>query len=355
MAPNEDYDVEVAGVRPGQELNWDRLEEYLRAAVPGLGPGFSVAQFPHGSANLTYLITFGTRRVVVRRPPFGELAPGAHDMRREYRAQRGLSSVYPRAPRPLAYCDDPAVIGAEFVVVEYRHGIVVWDHVPTSLDVGTRAGYHIGSAVVEALADLHLVDPAEAGLSDLGRPEGFLARQVRGWRSRWAAVDTGRVAEMSAVAAELERTLPDSPQRVSVLHNDFKIDNCQFSYADPTRVTSVFDWDMATLGDPLCDLGTLLGYWPDDSDEPGTRALYLPGLERIGLPSRAEVVETYARRTGIAVDRIRWYQAFASWRTAVILEQLYQRWLRGDSTDDRMADRAEPVGRLAARARAMLS
>ncbi len=348
------HDVEVAPVRAGEDLDWPRLEAYLREELPELAGAFDVLQFPNGSANLTYLVRFGEQQLVVRRPPFGQLAPGAHDMRREFRAVDALSKHFDRAPRAYVFCDDHDVIGSDFLVVEYRRGVVVWDHVPTSMVHHADAARRIGFAVVDALADLHNLDPDEVGLSDLGRPHGFVERQVAGWRKRWDLVDTGRVPQMATVGARLAETMPAVATRVSVLHNDYKIDNCQFDPADPDRVTSIFDWDMATLGEPLVDLGILLNYWPDPADVDGSRPLHVAGLEHIGLPSRAEVVARYALRTGVEVAEVAWFEAFATWKTCVVLEQLYQRFVRGESTDPRMGERGQPVAPLSDRAASLL-
>lgn len=346
--------VEIAEVRPGEALDWVALGAFLREAIPGLDGELTVRQFPNGSANLTYLVDVGGRRVVVRRPPFGVLAPGAHDMRREFRALSGLSRVFDRVARPLAFCDDHAVIGSDFFVMEYREGVVIWDHVPEVMAHHEEVARRVGFAVVDTLADLHRIEPAAAGLSELGKPAGFVTRQVNGWHKRWGLVDTGRVPAMTEVSDRLLATLPAESTQVSILHNDFKMDNCQFDPSDPDRVKTVFDWDMATLGDPLVDLGTLLNYWPDPSDTPDDRALHVPGMEAMGLPGRAEVVARYANRTGFDVAEVPWYEAFATWKTAVVCEQLYQRWVRGESTDPRMASRGEPVASLCARAARLL-
>jgi len=341
-------------VRAGEDLDWPRLDAHLRENIAGLDGPFSVLQFPNGSANLTYLVRIGDTELVVRRPPFGRLAPGAHDMRREFRAVHALSGHFDRAPHAYLFCDDHDVIGSDFLVVEYRHGVVVWDHVPDEMAHHDGAARRIGFAVVDALADLHLLDPVAVGLGDLGRPDGFVERQVSGWRKRWDLVDTGRVPQMVAVADRLAVTMPSVATRVSVLHNDYKIDNCQFDPANADRVKSIFDWDMATLGEPLVDLGVLLNYWPDPSDVAGARPLHVPGLERIGLPTRAEVVARYADRTGIDGSAVPWFEAFATWKTCVVLEQLYQRFVRGESTDPRMGERGKPVGPLSDRAALLL-
>lgn len=336
-------------MRPGEELDWGRLEYYLADRLGSAGQ-FSVRQFPNGAANLTYLIQFGGRQLVFRRPPFGEIAPGAHDMSREFRVLSRLWQAYPRAPRALLYCDDKSVVGADFLVSEYRVGQMVWSELPPSWAAIPDAGRLVGLATVDALADLALVDPASCGLADLGRPDGFLQRQVDGWTARWRRVASADADEPMTAAAELLAQRLPQPQRASILHNDFKIDNCQFPFDAPSRVGAVFDWDMATLGDPLVDLGILLNYWPDPADCPDDRALSYPGLESLGLPTRAEVAERYAARTGLSVDALAWYEAFASWKTATVREQLHNRYLRGESSDPRMALLHENVVMLARRA-----
>ena len=334
--------LEVAPVRAGEELDWQALERYLRSEVTDADTGaFEVLQFPNGSANLTYRVALGDQKMVVRRPPFGNVAPRSHDMEREHRVLVGLHPGYPRAPRGLAFCADTSVIGAPFLVSEYRQGVVVWDRIPESMP--KDCGIELGLATVEALADLHAVDPVAAGLSDLGRPEGYLERQVRGWSRRWEAVTTEAAPTVTdQVGVELARLMPRSGP-VGVVHNDFKLDNCQFAPGDPTRVTSVFDWDMATIGDPLTDLGTLLNYWPD----PEVVSI-LPGIDELGLPSKDEIVRAYSERIGrnLRRDDLAWYEAFGYWKTAVILQQLYARYLRGETTDPRMAGRGAHVAAL---------
>jgi aminoglycoside phosphotransferase (APT) family kinase protein len=354
--PDESSAVpQVAPVRAGEELDWMALEAYLRAEVGGLSGPFSVLQFPNGSANLTYLVTIGASRLVVRRPPFGQLAVGAHDMHREYRVLSRLSQAYPRAPRALAYCADPAVLGAHFLVSEYRPGVVIWGRLPAPMAGLPAAGRRVGFAVVDALADQHEVRPDDCGLADLGRPDGYLTRQLAGWRKRWQAVaPAGGPGPVERVAELLADTQPASGP-AAIVHNDFKIDNCQFQPADPGRVVSVFDWDMATLGDPLVDLGTLLNYWPDPGDPPGSRARIVAGLDSLGLPTRREVVARYAQRRGLALTDVRWYEAYGCWKTLIILQQLYVRWQRGETSDQRMADRGEQVVALADRALRLLA
>ena len=246
---------DVADVRPGEELDWPALEQYVRQHIDGLRGSMTVRQFPKGFANLTYLLTFGDDRLVLRRPPFGTLAPGAHDMAREHRTLSRLWKAFPPAPRSFLHRDDLTIVGAEFFVMEYRSGVGIWDTIPASMAVHRDVGRRIGFAVIDALAGLHGVDPAACDLAELGRPVGFVDRQLRGWQGRWDLVrgDAG-AGPMDEAFESLQRSTPGSSPP-TLLHNDLKLDNCQFDPNEPDRVRSVFDWDQATLGEPLIDLG----------------------------------------------------------------------------------------------------
>jgi aminoglycoside phosphotransferase (APT) family kinase protein len=347
--------AELAPVRPGEELDWAALESYLRGVIDDLDPApLEVLQFPNGSANLTYLLRFRQQEFVMRRPPFGVIAPGAHDMKREYRVLSRLWKVFDRAPRAYAFCDDHAVVGSDFVVMERRVGEVIRGDIPPSMASMPDVGRRVGLALVDAMADFHLVDVEAAGMMDLGKPVGFVERQVSGWAHRWSLVrPEDGPSEMDSVPERLAATLPP-PQRVSLVHNDLKLDNCQFKPGEPDRVAAFFDWDMTTVGDPLVDLGTLLNYWPDPSDPPDARRASHEGMLTMGLPTRMEVVERYAARTGIDCSRAGWYEAFALWKTGVVIQQLNNRWKRGESTDPRMETIADRLPILATGASALL-
>ena len=355
---------EVAEVRAGENLDWVRLEAYLREQIADLRGAFGVLQFPNGSANLTYLLRFGGTELVMRRPPFGVIAPGAHDMKREFRVLSRLWKFFDKAPRAYVFCDDHDVVGSDFVVMERRVGEVVRFAIPESMRHHDRVGHRIGLALTDAMAELHLLDPVACEMADLGKPEGFTARQVNGWKTRWDLVrpdgPDGRTsanvvssaAAMDEIHTELERTRP-APTRVSFVHNDLKPDNCQFRPNDPDRVGAIFDWDMTTVGEPLVDVGTLLSYWPDPSDAPES-ARGTPGAAELGLPTRAEIAQRYASRTGASLADIQWYEAFALWKTGVVVQQLHHRWVKGDSTDPRMQFVADRIVTLVTGARHLL-
>jgi len=345
---------ELAPVRPGEELDWASLAAYLHQHIPELTGAMEVLQFPSGSANLTYRLQFGDTELVLRRPPFGVVAPGAHDMRREFRVLSRLWRHFDRAPRAYVFCDDHDVIGADFVVMERRRGEVIRGVVPASMAGYPDVGRRISFALVDAMAEMHVLDPYAIDLGDLGKPAGFAARQVAGWKTRWELVrpDDGP-PQMDELPDRLAAMLPE-PTRVSIVHNDLKLDNCQFDPKDPDRVQSIFDWDMTTLGEPLVDLGTLLNYWPDPTDPPTARRVSHEGLLTMGLPTRAEVVARYAERTGIDCSSAGWYEAFAQWKTGVVIQQLHNRWKRGESTDPRMAVIADRLPDLASTASELL-
>jgi aminoglycoside phosphotransferase (APT) family kinase protein len=338
--------TDVAPVRPDEQLDRAVVAAYLRDRLPEGERPLEILQFPGGHANLTYLLRFGDREYVLRRPPLGPVAPKSHDMVREYRALAALGPYYAPAPRVFVLCEDPAVLGAPFFVMERRHGIVIRRMMPTEIADDPELRRRIGEAAVDALADLHAVPVAGTAVATLGKPEGFVARQIRGWAERWQRAKTEELATMNALAAWLvERIPPAIP--ATVVHNDFKLDNMMLDRADPGRVVAVLDWDMTTLGDPRIDVGTLLGYWPEASDPPERLAIAMQPTYLEGFPSRAEVVARYAARSGCDLAAIGFFETFALFKLAVVLQQIYVRFVRGQTKDERFAAMGESVRRLA--------
>lgn len=259
-----------APTRPGEELDIVRLQAYLLEHLPGAKGRLEVLQFPSGFSNLTYLLRLGERELVLRRPPFGANIKTAHDMGREYRILSALKPVYPKVPRPLLYCPDDSVIGAPFYLMERLHGVVLRTQPPP--DLTPELMRRICQAALEALVELHSLDYQKAGLGDLGRPEGYVERQVRGWTERYQKARTETVPGMEQAMEWLTAHIPASSS-AALIHNDFKYDNLLLNPADLTQVMAVLDWEMATLGDPLMDLGTTLGYWAEPDDPPACGAL----------------------------------------------------------------------------------
>ena len=319
-------------IRKGEGLDWQKLETYLRSELPKETEGeMVVAQFHGGHANLTYLLKFGETELVVRRPPFGKIAPGAHDMKREYRVLSKLYKVFPEAPRAYLFCDDDSIIGAPFVVAERKRGVVVRYDLIDCFKPFDRAEERLTTAMIKTMAKLHKVDIEKADLTKLGRPAGFLERQLKGWAKRWELVKVGENKDMDEVLKMLSASIP-TPQAVSIIHNDIKLDNCQFQPDNPDKVTAVFDWDMATLGDPLVDIGSTLSYW----HEPYFEKYDLPVALSNTFPEKEFLLEKYAEFTGFSMERIDWYHAFAYWKGGVVGAQLYQRFVNGQSKDERM-------------------
>jgi aminoglycoside phosphotransferase (APT) family kinase protein len=345
-------------VRSGEQLDWPRLADYLRAhlraGVPRetLDHHMQVRQFPGGHSNLTYLVAFGDAELVLRRPPFGPLPPTAHDMAREYRWLAAVHPVFPLAPRALLLCEDPQVIGSTFYVMERRRGSVIRTEEPAAVRQDPDLRGRISAAVIDTLADLHAVDVAQGGLGHLGKPAGFVERQVRGWTDRWTRAKTSDVPEMDAVAQWLADTRPPDPERPTIVHGDFKLDNVMLGAEDLGRVVAVFDWEMSALGDPLVDVGILLAYWAPTMP-PGQRDALTTVTSAPGWFTRDEMVDRYAARSGRDVSRLRFYEIFAAFKIAVVIQQIYFRYVRGQTSDPRFAHFDARVLHLAREAAAM--
>lgn len=322
-------------VRPDERLPEARLAEWLRGKLDGSERALRVRQFGGGAANLTYLLDFEGTEYVLRRPPLGPVAPTSHDMAREHRVLSVLHRAFPEAPRALLSCDDPSVVGAPFFVMERRRGLVVRTQLPAEYASASEAPLLMSEAAVDTLARLHAVGFEALGLAGLGRPDGFLLRQIAGWQGRWEKARTGEVPAMEKVHRWLSARCPKESAR-SLVHNDYKLDNVMLAVDDPGRVVAVFDWDMATLGDPLSDLGALLAYWTEAGDPPAFRAVaMMPTIA--GFPSRDAIVARYARASGRDVSGIAFYHVLGLYRLAVIAAQIFFRFKKGQTQDARFA------------------
>lgn len=342
--------AETIPMRPDEQLDMRRLGDYLAGNLPGSDQTLAVRQFGGGAANLTYLLDYGAEQYVLRRPPLGPVAASAHDMGREYRVLSVLHQAYPYAPRAFLFCDDLSVIGAPFFVMERRQGVVVRRTMPEAYAAMPNAARRMSEALVDALAAFHAVDYDALGLGGLGKPAGFIDRQIEGWYRRWHAAKTADLPDMDAVYAWLKANQPANT-RVSLVHNDYKLDNVMLAAGDPGRVVAVFDWDMCTLGDPLADLGALLTYWTEPSDPPYLQATAMMPLGEPGFLSRAELVARYAAKSGRAVEAIDFYHALGLFRLTVIIAQIYIRYARGQTQDSRFAAMEFMIPALARRAR----
>jgi aminoglycoside phosphotransferase (APT) family kinase protein len=341
--------AETAPIRADEGFDVPSLERYLAGRLPaGSGP-VVVEQFPGGHSNLTYLLRYPDAEYVMRRPPLGPVAPRAHDMRREFRVLDGLWAVFPPAPRPFHLCQDPSVIGAPFYVMERRRGLIVRRDEPPGLRSNPPTRRRLSEAMVDTMVALHAVDYERAGLGDLGRPERFVERQVRGWAERWERALDREIPAIAEVAAWLGTRVP-KPAAATLVHGDFKLDNVMLDPAHPARIVAVLDWEMCTTGDPLVDLGLLLCYWPEPGDPPARREAISPVTCEPGYLPRSDLIARYAARTGTDVARIAFYEVFALYKIAVVIQQIYIRWKRGQTRDQRFASfgpRVEALGGVA--------
>ena len=339
-------------IRPGEELETARLEPFLREHLPKADGPLEIRQFGGGHANLTYLIKFEDAEYVLRRPPLGPLPKGGHDMKREYRVLSRLWESFPLAPRAFALCTDHAIVGADFVVMERREGLVIRGvKLPPALATDPAACRRLGENFIDAVAALHSVDYAAAGLSDLGKPEGYLERQLRGWIERWHDANTPDQTDASSLVDRLLQDVPVSGTP-AIVHNDVKLDNTILGSGDPTRLVAFLDWDMCTIGDPLADIGNVLTLWREAGDPPPISQSEMP-TDAPGFPSRAELIARYARVTGRDCSRSTWYHAFNIFRYAVIAQQIYARFVRGQTQDQRFRGMGPWVTALVDRGKAL--
>lgn len=331
-------------VRAGEELDLAVLDCYLREQLSGQASETETAkieieQFPGGHSNLTYLIRFDDQEFVLRRPPVGPVAPTAHDMPREYKLLSVINPHFPLAPKPVLLCEDTSIIGAPFYLMERRRGFIVRFKVPTQIGENLALRRRLSETVVDTLVALHAVDIHSTGIVNIGKPAGFVARQVRGWAERWQRSKTGELAEMDQVIQWLVDRIPPDSDNATIVHNDFKLDNLMLADDDPSRVVAVLDWEMCTVGDPLVDVGLLLTYWTMNGGGSGTSAESNNSLRAVtngpGWMRREEMIERYETKTGRDLSRIAFYEAFARFKVAVVIQQIYFRYVKGQTSDER--------------------
>lgn len=333
MSLNQIID-QPTGVRKGEEVDIAALEAYVRTHLAVAGGPFVVEQFPSGFSNLTYLIRLGNRELVLRRPPFGADIKSAHDMGREFRVLSGLIKVYEKVPAPLLYCDDSSIIGAPFYVMERVKGVILRRQPPKGLSLTPDIMRGLSETFVDTFVALHQVDVAATGLADFGRPEGYIERQISGWRRRYKNAVTDDVPEMEQVGTWLDENMPGE-SGAALVHNDFKYDNLVLDPEDLTKIIAVLDWEMATVGDPLMDLGTTLAYWSEQGD-PGEMTMF--GLTHLaGNLNRQQVVERYAAKSGAEIRDPLFYYVYGLYKLAVIVQQIYARYKKGLTQDSRFA------------------
>lgn len=324
-------------VRQGEELDEQKLAEYLTENLPETSGEIEITQFPAGASNLTYCIKIGGNEYVLRRPPFGNKVKTAHDMSREFNVLSKLCKIYKPAPKPLTYCDDETVIGSEFYLMERRNGLIIRGKSPPELEVSNELQRDVCESFIANLVELHSLDYEKAGLGNLGKPSGYTKRQVEGWTKRYFNAKTDDRNELESAIKWLNKHIP-ADETASLIHNDYKFDNIMLDPENLTEIVAVLDWEMTTIGEPLMDFGTTLGYWM--SKEVGDKMLWMPFNPRVLMENipRRELAEMYAEKSGRDLSNILYYYVFGTFKIAVIAQQIYYRFAEGFTKDERFAD-----------------
>jgi aminoglycoside phosphotransferase (APT) family kinase protein len=324
--------------RAGEELDSEAVARFLARELPGFSGPADVAQFPGGASNLTYLLRAADGQWVLRRPPSGTKARSAHDMAREYRILSRIHGAFPYAPRPVLFCADKAVLGDEFYLMERLQGRILRRELPAGMRLAPDQAEALCRNLVDVHLELHAIDPASAGLDDLGRAEGYVARQVSGWSDRYRAARTDDVPENETLMAWLEANRPVEAARAAVIHNDYKFDNVVLREGrDGWRIVGVLDWEMATIGDPLMDLGASLAYWIQADDPPELQGIRMLPTHLPGMMRRSELAAYYFGRAGLAQVPFDFYYIYGLFRLAVIVQQIYYRFVLGQTRNPRFA------------------
>lgn len=341
-------------VRDEDRFDAARLDAFLKARVPGLAGTPEIRQFHGGASNLTYLLGYPDRELVLRRPPAGAKAGSAHDMLREAAVMAALKPAYPHVPGIVARCDDASLIGSEFYVMERLAGVILRRDLPPELGLDAAGTRRLCESFVERLVELHAVDASAPAIAAFGRGEGYVARQVSGWRERWQRALTDGTDPAEDVTGWLEANRPARDGRLCVIHNDYRFDNVVLDPRDPLRIVGVLDWEMATLGDPLMDLGGSLAYWVQADDEAPFRAMRRQPTHAPGMMTRAELVAHYGERTGTEIGGFAFYEVFGLFRLMGIIQQIYRRYVLGQTTNPAFAGFGDAVRYLALRCRARI-
>lgn len=330
-----DLDDKSTSVRHGEELNLQGVEEFLRANIEGLEGTLTVEQFPSGYSNLTYLLRMSDRELVLRRPPFGRKAKTAHDMGREFRILRSIEDVFPYSPRALLYCDDESITGSPFYVMDRIKGIILRRDLPQGMAIQASQMEELCENLVNVHHELHSIDFNAQGLTGLGKPEGYVRRQVEGWSNRYRSARTEDAPSFEVVMKWLAENMPHDSVAPALIHNDYKFDNVVLDPANGLRIKGVLDWEMATIGDPLMDLGCSLAYWVQENDPDILKAIRTLPTNLPGAWSRIRIVERYAQKSGLRLDDFSFYYCFGLFRLAVIAQQIYYRYYHGQTGDPR--------------------
>jgi aminoglycoside phosphotransferase (APT) family kinase protein len=345
---------QAAEIRKGEELDVAAVRMFLCDALGGMDGTLEVRQYPAGFSNLTYAVTAGKREMVLRRPPFGRKAKSAHDMGREFKMLNALHPVFPYCPRPLAYTEDESIMGCPFYVMEKISGVILRKDLPPGLSLDPKEARRLCENMIDLQEKLHGLDYASIGLADFGKPGGYVKRQVDGWSRRYRDARTPDVPDFEAAMAWLDRHQPPDSPSPGIIHNDYKFDNMVLNADHPTEIIGILDWEMATIGDPLMDLGASISYWVNRDDPEEAQLMRMMPTTIDGMMTRKELVARYTEKSGIDTGDFDFYFAFGLFRLAVIAQQIYYRFYHGQTTDKRFIKLGFAVGLLDAMTRRVM-
>lgn len=326
---------EPSEVRKGEELDAAKVGPFLKDSIPGLRGDMSVRQFPGGFSNLTYLVKVGEREMILRRPPFGKKPKSGHDMSREYRILKALKPVFRYCPEPLLYTEEASIMGCPFYVMERINGLIIRKKLPDGIDLTAGRARTLSENLVRVLCELHSIDYKKAGLADFGKPAGYVKRQVDGWIGRYRDARTPDAPDYEDIMAWLTEKMPGDTDTPCVIHNDYKFDNVVLNPGNPLEIIGILDWEMATIGDPVMDLGNSLAYWVEKDDPPAVQLIRMIATNIEGMLARNEQVALYSDIMGRKIDNFDFYFCFGVFRLAGIAQQIYYRFYNGQTKDER--------------------
>ncbi len=332
-----DYNDKAKTIRQGEELDQTKVGDFLKETIEGLEGDIRIEQFPSGFSNLTYLVSVGNREMVLRKPPIGANIKSAHDMGREYNIQTAIKNVFPYCPEMLAYTEDESITGSPFYVMERLNGIILRKNLPKGMALSSEQGRTLCENLLDVHVELHSIDVEKIGIEHLGKPEGYVERQVTGWSGRYRKAKTPDAPDFETVMAWLKEKMQPDTDKPTIVHNDYRFDNVVLDQNDPMKIIGVLDWEMATYGDPLMDLGNTLAYWIEETDSDEIQMMRLMPTTMAGALTRDELISRYADKTGRDMSKFDFYYCFGLFRLAVIAQQIYNRFYHGVTKDERFA------------------
>ncbi len=324
-------------VRPGEEIDPTAIKKFLQENITGLAGNIAITQFSSGFSNLTYMIDMGDRQMVLRRPPIGAQVKAGHDMGREYKVLKALYPVFPHCPEPLAYTDDTSIIGSPFFIMDKLSGIILRKNIPSELSFTKNQAKQLCLNLVDQLADIHGIDVKKTGLDFIGKPAGYVQRQVEGWSRRYHRAKTRDAPDCESIMAWLKDKMPQDTDHPTIVHNDYKFDNVVLDPGMPEKIIGVLDWEMTTHGDPLMDLGNSLAYWVEKGDPEEIQILRTMPTNMPGALTRQEILDYYEKQTGRNTRQFDFYYCFGLFRLAVIAQQIYYRYFNKITDNERFA------------------